>query len=459
MKNKIVIIGAGTYGSYLANSLSEKFPAIEIHLIEAGNDTTQSEQEIGFIAKVKSENYKATSDGRFFGLGGTSAKWGGQLLFYSNRDFANPGGMQSLIDCNLKYRKKVLTRFFKTLPVLEEEDLGSGLFSRKGVWLKFSQRNMFTHFKIADKKNIIVHQNALVSKLNVENGKITSVQVQFDGAKESEKFIADSFYLTTGAFESLRLMHVSGLVDISKSSQGFSDHVSMRCFQIHSSDAKIGGQDLQFRFENGSMITSRLIGEKEGVSYYIQPVFNEGFVFFQLLKQLLFKGKFSLKLFISAAAQFYVIFPFVYSFLVKKKLYIYKEWFLNIDMELSKSTNSVSMASETDRYGQNGINIHYSISDDSIRKLKEIKEIVAEMLRNENIHFSEVSTNVSTLKLEDTYHPYRLFAPAEDKELSQLFQPLSNLCLINTGLLQRAGGINPTAALFCWIEQHIECMH
>ena len=34
------------------------------------------------------------------------------MLFFSKRDFAEPKGMQFVIDCNLKYREKVLHRFF-----------------------------------------------------------------------------------------------------------------------------------------------------------------------------------------------------------------------------------------------------------------------------------------------------------------------------------------------------------
>jgi hypothetical protein len=453
MNKKICIIGAGTYGSYLANAIAEKYPSADIHLLEVGNGATQSESQIGFFSKDKNGRYKATSDGRYFGLGGTSAKWGGQLLFFSNKDFADPAGMRSIIDFNLKYREKVLSRFFPVVPDLEEKDFGGGLFSKPGIWLKFSQRNIFTHFQLHKKQKITVHQNARVIKLNSENGVVKSVAVQFSPAEAPVDFEADVFYLTSGAFESLRLMSVSGLMDM-QTGAGFSDHISMRSFHIHSSNAKIGSQDFQFRFENGSMITSRLIGEKDHSSYFIQPIFNEGLIVFQFIKQLLFKGKFSPKMLVSAFTQFFHLFPFAYTYLFRKKLYVYKSWFLNIDMELSKSANKVNLSEESDRYQQKGISIEYTISEDTVEKLKQIKKEVAEMLKRENIPFTEVSDNVSSIKLEDTYHPYKLFGSGKD--ILEAYHPLANLYLINTGLLQRAGGINPSAALFCLIEYHVE---
>ncbi|MFM7022542.1 MAG: hypothetical protein ACKOXB_06150 [Flavobacteriales bacterium] len=450
MNKKICIIGAGTYGSYLANALAEKFPAADIHVFEVGNVSAQSEEQIGFLSKEKSGKYKATSDGRFFGLGGTSAKWGGQLLFFSKKDFAAAGNMRSLVDCNIKYREKVLSRFFKNVPALEEKDFGSGLFSRRGVWLKFSQRNMFTHFRIDEKKNVNVHADVRITKFNALDGKIKSVEMLVKN--QSRIFEADLFYLTSGAFESLRLMHVSGLMDL-QSAAGFSDHVSMRSFEIHSTNTKIGNHDFQFQFENGSLITSRLIGESDNTSFYIHPVFNEGFIFFQFLKQLIFKGKFSGKTLLAAMSQFLHLFPFVWSYLFKKKLYVYKSWVLNVDMELSQSVNKVQLSAEEDGFRQKGLEIDYAISADSIDKLKKIRKDFAEILKKEGIPFTEVESGASSLKLEDTYHPYKLFG---DKDVIENYHPATNLYLFNTGLLQRAGGINPTAALFCLIEHHVE---
>ena len=90
MKKSICIIGAGTYGSYLAYCLSEKHPDATIHLFEVGGSRIRTEAEMGYLSEVKG-SYRATSEGRYFGLGGTSAKWGGQLLFFSDKDFPTSG--------------------------------------------------------------------------------------------------------------------------------------------------------------------------------------------------------------------------------------------------------------------------------------------------------------------------------------------------------------------------------
>ncbi len=82
----ICILGAGTYGSYVANAISEKYPHFKILIIEVGNEHIKSEEEIGFLSVLKQGAYKGTNKGRFFGWGGTSSRWGGQLLFFSEND-------------------------------------------------------------------------------------------------------------------------------------------------------------------------------------------------------------------------------------------------------------------------------------------------------------------------------------------------------------------------------------
>lgn len=457
MPANIIIIGAGTYGSYLAHCITEKYPQANIQLFDVGDSHTKSEKEIGFLSKVKGL-YTASSDGRFFGLGGTSAKWGGQLLFFSKNDFASDAQMQAVVDCNLQYRDKVLSRFFTEVPQLEDERrFDDEFFIKQGIWLKFNQRNVFHHFKLRDNPNIKIHENARIVKLNMEGGKITAIEVQLPGSTEVAKHTADVFYLTSGAFESLRLLQVSGIADMQSSSKGFADHISLRCFKVHSQSGKVGKQDFQFRFSNGSMITSRLIGEVNNTSYFVHAIFNEDFQIFQFLKQMIFKGKISLKKLSASGKQFFFLFPFIYSYLVKKKLYIYGDWYINIDIEVTNTGNNIALSQQVDSYQQNGIEINYQINKEIITRLVEIKEHVKKILIDAKVDFTEMAdTDVTSLKIEDTYHPYGLYHYAEGQTIHDVYHPVSNLFLFNTGLLHRAGGINPTSALFCLIERHME---
>ncbi len=452
MKKTICIAGAGTYGSYLAHIISEKSPETNVLLIETGNSQIKSEVEIGFSSSLKSSKYSAASSGRFFGLGGTSGKWGGQLLFFSENDCSSDASMNTIKQMNIEFKDKVLKRFFKHAPKLFEKKLNNGLYVKKGVWLQFNKRNLYSYFRLKKKSNIRVIVDARIKAINKTNQRIDSLTILKDG--QEEKVIADIFYITCGALESMRLLANSGFFNLKTETFGFADHVSTRCFLIEQLPPILCGHDFTYQFLGGSLVTSRIIGEIEGVTFYMQPVFNEQFVFFQVLKNLLFKGSFSFIQLLKALKQFVHLFPFVFNYFFKKKLYVYKNWEINIDIEIENSNNFIDESSQLDAFGINGIDIYFNIPNSTILKIEKAKLKIRELLELEGVKFSETTKATTALKLEDTYHPYKLYNKTSGIE--NRFNPISNLFVCHTGILDRAGGLNPTAVLFCMLEDHVE---
>ena len=453
MNKNICIVGAGTYGSYLAHGLLEKDPSINIKMIEVGNDNIMSESEIGYFSHITKEQYNAASKGRFFGLGGTSARWGGQLLFLSENDIPNDPTMDYVRNINIKYKNKVLSKFFKKIPVLKEINIESDLYIKTGIWLNFKKRNLFKFFKLHKyKSRLDILTNTRVIQINESNNKITSLSILKDS--NQLEIQADVFYITCGALESVRLLSSSSIVDLETESNSFADHISTRTFTITSNNTLFCNHDFSYKFNNGSLLTTRIIGEIDGASYYIQPVFNENFIFFNFLKNLIFKNTFSFNEFIKSLKQFYHLFPFVYNFIFKNKLYVYKNWDINIDIETDDINNKLSLSKNVDKYNQNGLDINFNISNSTIEKIYKVKDRIKKLLVTQNIEFSETTSKDKSLKLEDTYHPFKLYN--KNTSFNERFNPISNLYICNTGLLDRAGGLNPTAVLFCVLEDHLE---
>jgi hypothetical protein len=454
MSQEICILGAGTYGSYLANALAHQWPDAQIRLVEVGNGQTKSEQEIGYFSSLRAGAYKAASDGRFFGHGGTSAKWGGQLLFFSQNDFANCPEMEQVVEANLAYAPKVLGRFFARPPSLAEHVLpGKKLFVRQGIWLKFNQRNLFQLFRLNQHPRVKLVENVRLLRLEVADGQVRAAVVRKDTG-EQVPITADRFYLTCGALESMRILGESKLVDLSTCTKGFADHISVRCFRV-SAPPIIAGHDFTFKFLNGSMITTRIIGELEGVSFYAHPIYNEEFTFFQFLKQLIYKNQFSPKQLFKALAQSLAIIPFAAQYLFLRKLYRFGPWSINIDIELDPNDNALHQANTTDSYGVPGLDIGFQVPEQTMEKLERAKDEIRNLLLASGLKFEELHTGGDGAKPEDTYHPYNLYAGLGQVDFERLYHPLPNLFVFHTGILKRAGGINPTAALFCLIEQHL----
>ncbi len=454
MKKKICIFGAGTYGSYLANVISNKYPNFDIYLYDIGNENIKSEKEIGFKSILTNAQYNASSKGRYFGLGGTSSMWGGQILFFTENDCMSDDKMTFIKSLNIKYYKTVLKRFFTKIPNLDEKRISNNLFFKTGIWLQFNKRNLYNYFRIKHKSNIKTIKNAKLLKLELSNNIIKSAIVSLDGNIMS--ILADYFYLTCGAFESVRVLSHSKLINLNSETYGFSDHVSTRCFTIKSQSTSILKTDLTYRFFKKSLLTTRIIGDIEGTSFYVLPIYNEKFIIFEFLKNLIFKKQFSPKLLFISLKQFIYIFPFLFNYIFKNKLYIYKDWGINIDIEIENTTNFICHDDPGIYDLNSNLKIDFSIPVSTKQKLKIAIKTIKDLLNKENIEYIEHNINTTTLKLEDTYHPYRLYNKTLD--FKERYNPYKNLFVYHTGILDRAGGINPTASIFCLIEHSIDSL-
>ncbi len=318
-------------------------------------------------------------EGRFFGLGGTSARWAGQLVFFSEHDCFNDERIDDIRNANIEYKDRVLNRFFKKAPLLKDHEIEKGLFLKQGIWLQYKYRNFFKFFNIASNKKIRIIKDSRIVKLNITEKRLSSVTTKTrDGYKNIE---ADRFYLTCGAFESMRLLGVSGIYDLEKITSGFCDRISIKAFSIKETTAIIADVDLTQKLIDKSLLISRIIGEVNGSSFYIKPVFNNDFAFIRQLKNLIAKkNHFSLKEFLFGVKEIHHIVLFFFNYYFNRRLYIYKGWDIFIDMEIDKNDNKFTLSKEKDLYGEPGIDVFFKIPSSTIEKLTEAKSVVRKLL-------------------------------------------------------------------------------
>ena len=91
---KIAIMGSGAYGSYTASLINELHPDWEIHIFEVGDEEIKDQDTMGLCSEIIGSPYEALTKGRYFGYGGATAKWGGQILTFSDNDFKHPSRYQ-----------------------------------------------------------------------------------------------------------------------------------------------------------------------------------------------------------------------------------------------------------------------------------------------------------------------------------------------------------------------------
>lgn len=458
---KIAVLGAGTYGSYVINSLLEKYPEAEITLFDVGDKKVKSEEQIGFYSKLKKAMYKGLTDGRYFGYGGASDKWGGQLLTYTDNDYKNPDEfMQDVIRID-KARKDEMLAKFKIENKFPENHVSDQLFTKTGVWLSALHRNFFHWFKVDKRKQVKIMNHCRVVRLESKNGKDIDAVVYTDGKTENTASF-DYYFLTSGAFESARVLMSSGLLP---EKVHFSDHLSMKVFKIKGSTV-IGSEDFVFRMRGTSLITKRMIGEVTNVntdgresaqkdcSYYVHPVFNLKFPFFVVMKEVLFKHHFEWKYILTALKDIPHCLAFAWAVLVLRRMYVMdNEWFLYIDIENPSLDSYISLSKEKDAFGVQGLDVYYDAGMDAERVFNQAKVAALDHLKKNGVNFEVLAEKINVQTCEDIYHPYGMI---KFENMEDYFTRWNNMLVVTTGCLSRSGGINPTASLLPVVDEFVE---
>ena len=447
---KIAVLGAGTYGSYVSNILSLVYPHERIDLYDVGNENVKDEEGIGFLSHITNAPYKGLQNARFFGYGGASVKWGGQLLTFTQNDFTHPSQyMKDIVCIDERYKDTVLARFNleNKIPEVRLEDK---LFTKTGIWLSYFHRNLFKHFKIGQNKKINIIPNCRVTRILHEGNNVTGFEYLNNGELLVGRY--DQYFLTLGAFESSRVLVHSGLSK-QEGQMPFSDHLSQKAFKIKSGIV-MGGIDFRFLVRGASLITKRFVGEVDGYSFYSQPLCNEDFSFFNDLKRLLFGHEFSISLILDIVKNIPQCFAFAWYILVLRKMYIYKNEFnLQIDIEAPRESGKMTLNEEKDRYGEKSIDVDLTIMPKTGELFTKARAMLKAYLDKNGVVYEELPFSTSAEKYEDVYHPFGMFC--DFSSVDDYFSHFPNMLVVNTGVLPRAGGINSTCAVFPLVEEYI----
>ena len=446
----IAVIGAGTYGSYVSNLLSLVYPHERIDLYDVGDEHLKDESEMGYLSHITNAPYEGLQKARFFGYGGASVKWGGQLLTFTENDFAHPDDyLKDIVEIDKKYKDTVLARFGLENKI-QEQRINDKIFTKTGVWLSYFHRNLFKHFGIAGNKKVHIVSNSRVTKILSEGNHITGFEYLHDGKLNTAKY--DQYFLTSGAFESSRILVNSGL-STEKDLMPFSDHLSQRAFKVKSG-IKMGNIDFRFHVKGASLITKRFVGEVDGYSFYSQPICNEDFPFFRDLKKLLFGHKLRAGLLLNIIKNIPQCIAFAWYMVVLKKMYVYNnEFYLQIDIEAPRESGKMTLNAEKDKFGEKSVDVDLAILPKTGELFTKARNIIKEYLDQNGVVYEELPFSTSAEKYEDVYHPFGMFC--DFKSAEDYFTHFDNMLVVNTGVLPRAGGINSTCAVMPLVEEYV----
>ena len=277
----VCILGAGVAGLILATRLAAQ--GLKVDLLEAGGLSLEPRSQALYQAEMAGTQHTGASEGRFRIFGGSSTRWGGQLLPYTEDIFRPARGMPSAPwpiapEAIQPYYPEVL-RIMGLGPraaALPFEgpgllaglghpavDLGDPIRLRYSKWAPFPRRNLANSLGrtalASPKIRVFLHANALAVETSA--GLASGVHVR-NYAGADFLFQARQIVVCLGTIESSRLLLASSLAaspqQADQLGRYFHDHVGIRMAAVEGAAREQMLQRLGPFFVEGSLHTCKL---------------------------------------------------------------------------------------------------------------------------------------------------------------------------------------------------------
>ena len=495
----VCIIGAGAAGIYLATQLVQR--GLTVVLIEAGPKTGVDAAAVGFDAIFGRDPYPGATAGRFFGLGGSTTRWGGALVPHSEADrreldpfaaawshilgvvraeaptvvrhLGYPGGadFDAFAEGNLVQTARALA--------------DSGLQVQSGLYLPFRRKNLVSLLKqVKDQSaGLRVFFNAVAKEWDIQPGsrgvaRISWLKVVARNG-HSLQVRAGRFVLCAGAIESARiLLEMQAAYSQPVLRPGalpgcyLGDHLSLPIAQVEADSRDQTARLFAPRFSRGWMRSFRFLetgappAPPRAFAHFIFENRSRGF---ELAKTLL--GALQQRRLPTVGAGDLVggvadLSRLAYARLVESRLFIPPgtEAHLQLDMEqLPVRENRVSLSDRQDAYGRRVARVDWAISERDIAALAASAQRLLALWPGAKAGLPALTPRAivrsdgrAIEKPYDAYHPVGTCRMGDDEEsvvdTNLKVWGLDNLWLASTGVLPSAGTANPTFTMLCLTE-------
>ena len=495
----VAIIGAGAAGIYLAKQLA--LGGKDVLLIEAGGDVCVSNAELGFNAGFPLSPYPGATRGRFFGLGGTTSRWGGLLFPHTTLDARNepdftPDQWPRIIEDVDRWGHTVLTRLGyplegqfmefaqRTLDPVASSLLSAGLVPGASLFIPFRTRNFATMLKGFNNLthsdiSLRIVTNAVVNGWSMHESDTSATRLRCATAVspngKTVEVTADKFIIAAGAIESTRLLlelntcFASPVIRKSSAVGAYmSDHLSHPVADIRPADQSRAIRYFAPRFSKGWMRSMRFIESNPppgSVRAFGHIVFEHESSGFNVVREVL-SGlqrrrlpRLSIGDYFSGITGATAL---AWGRYIRSELHIAKGTpsRLQLDIEqLPTRANRIELGSDVDRYGRRNPVIHWQTTEQDLTNLRVTGHRMIETWNRSSIDLPRLepqSLDWDSSRPYDTFHPVGTCRMGDDDEA--VVTPdlqvwgMDNLWVTSTAVLPTAGTANPTYTLLCMAE-------
>jgi choline dehydrogenase-like flavoprotein len=493
---QVLVIGAGIAGLVLGDQLRRK--GIQVVVLESGGREQQQDVHVLNTVDQLGESYTGAERGRFRCLGGTSTRWGGALIPFSDHDLSPrpyigvPGLAVRPAEVN-SFLPRVEEMFALDNGSFEEEfvhaaraereiPIGNADFKiRFAKWPPFGRRNLASllrsRFESDPEFDIVLNATATSFQI-CENGRIASVTARSLNGR-SLNVTADNIVVCAGAIESTRLLLLlsrqhSGRIfaDCRALGRYFHDHVSRPMAQIDAQDVHALNRFAGFRFVGPCMRSLRFElsaqaqeRERVGSAFGHISFRTAGPTGFDVVRDA-FRAiqrtrRVPVGTLIAAVRQM----PFIaqmgfwraaYGQLLWPKPAIYE---LHAVVEQRPDRNNyITLSDRPDPLGMPCAAIHWRVSDTDRQAFSVFRKCFAEywersrLISLGRLNWLEQSVSAANHGGSDVYHPGGTTRMGDDRRSAVVNSDLQtfevpNLWVASTSVLPAGGGANPTLTL------------
>jgi choline dehydrogenase-like flavoprotein len=277
---RFCVVGGGIAGLLVATRLAER--GAEVLLLEAGGLEPEERSQSLYGAEMGGARHAGTTEGRFRTFGGSSTRWGGQLLPYMADIFEPPKGVPSV---RWPISEQEVAPFYDELQRMLGVDLlpfderllgalkrpavefSTGVTLRFSKWIPFAKRNLartLGQAVLAHPKITVVSHANVAELLGDGGGTIVAARV-LDYAGREFRCEAVEFVVATGTIESSRLLLSSADVPNAQGQMGryFHDHISWQAAEFEAPERERILKQLGPFFVDGTLHTCKLEASSE----------------------------------------------------------------------------------------------------------------------------------------------------------------------------------------------------
>ncbi len=490
----LCIIGAGAAGLYLAHRL-EAWPG-RVIVLEAGSARGADELVTAMAPEFPLDVYSGATTGRAFGVGGTTSRWGGQLVLPHATDvdreqFAYASAWAEVLRICKLYAPAVAAALDTPLadPSSSRPDTsgqratelqGAGIATQLSSWMAFRRRNLarLVHSR-ASMPRVKLFTQAVAAEWQLapsSSGLVRANEVVAHGpAGRRLRVRAARYVIAAGAIESTRILleidtSLPGGVFSRKIALGhsLSDHLSITIGRFAAQAGKPLIRAFVPRFEGSTMRTWRFLPstvQPADCRYFAHLVFPLDSPGFALLREA-FRGIQAGRLVLPSIRSLSLgtgdLVKVAWNRAVYGRLYVdsTKPILMQFDMEQRPDpSNRILLGSRRDENGRLNTLVRWRVSDADRKDLSVAKTDFMsrwERLGTQLQLYPLERDNGAHIKPHDAYHPVGTCRIGMDAEATVDFKlkarGIDNLHVLSTAILPSAGSANPTLTLLCFAE-------